>query len=229
MEIRTTRRGLRLVHGRHVLSEVLARPGPTHSVFDVLAATVAALSNGPRVLLLGFAGGGMIAPLRALGCTERVDGVDLDLTGVRLFRRVGRDWSGEVRVVKEDALAAVKRERRVPFVIEDLSVQLDDGDVVKPPISFSPLPGLIARRLAADGAAVFNLLPQPGRTWLSLEREVAAPFAAVRVIHLEEFENRILIGARALPDPAALGYQLRGVLELIGSRIGPTLRVHQRR
>ena len=60
------RGGLRLLEGDAVLSRVMARPGPTHMPFDVLAACVAALSPGRRALLLGFAGGGTVAALRAI-------------------------------------------------------------------------------------------------------------------------------------------------------------------
>ncbi|MEC9081308.1 MAG: hypothetical protein VYE44_05980, partial [Verrucomicrobiota bacterium] len=66
-EVKPTGRGARLVQNGSVLSEVLAQPGPTNSVFDALAALVRLFSPGARVGLLGFAGGGIIAPLRAMG------------------------------------------------------------------------------------------------------------------------------------------------------------------
>ena len=77
MKIERTRRGARIIDDDVVLSEILARPGPTHSLFDVLAAAVAAFAPGPRFAMLGFAGGGMIAPLRAMGCDIPVRAVDL--------------------------------------------------------------------------------------------------------------------------------------------------------
>jgi hypothetical protein len=57
VRIERTRRGARMIEGDVVLSEILARPGPTHSLFDLLAAAVTALSPGPRLAVLGFAGG----------------------------------------------------------------------------------------------------------------------------------------------------------------------------
>ena len=70
MRIKRTRRGAQMLQGGAILSEILAEPAATHSVFDLLAALVHLLAPGPRVAMLGFAGGGMLAPLRAL---ERLD------------------------------------------------------------------------------------------------------------------------------------------------------------
>ena len=61
MKIVRTRRGARIVDDDVVLSEILAKPGPTHSLFDLLAAAVATLAPGPRFAMLGFAGGGIVA------------------------------------------------------------------------------------------------------------------------------------------------------------------------
>ncbi|MBS2026602.1 MAG: hypothetical protein JST54_01755 [Deltaproteobacteria bacterium] len=230
MKTRKTRGSVRLVHGRHVISELPVRPGPTHSVFDVLAAALAALSGGDEVTLLGFAAGGMIAPLRALGRDDRVHGIDLDLTGARLFQRHARAWAGDVSVTRTDAVDFMRRQRRrQPCIVEDLSMQLEDGDVQKPDVSFDVLPKLIARKLSARGLAVFNLLPSPSRNWIAIERSVGAPFPEVRVVLLDEFENRVLLAARNLPEPASLQVQLDAVLELIGSRMTGTLQVRDRR
>ena len=77
-EVQQTRRGARLVQNGSVLSEVLAKPGATDSVFDVLAAAIQIFSPGDRVGILGFAGGGLIAPLRAMSGDHNLSGVDLD-------------------------------------------------------------------------------------------------------------------------------------------------------
>ena len=111
MRIVRTRRGLRLLEGDVILSELLARPGPTHCLFDVLAACVAALAPGPRIALLGFAGGGIVAPLRAMGFPHAIEAVDLDPTGEKLFRELARHWAGEVRVARMDALEWLAREQ----------------------------------------------------------------------------------------------------------------------
>ena len=63
MRIVRTRRGARLVERGLVLSEILGEPGPTHSLFDVLAVAVAAL-GGSRTLVLGCAGGGVVAKIQ---------------------------------------------------------------------------------------------------------------------------------------------------------------------
>lgn len=224
MEIRKTRRGARILHGPHVLSEVLAQPGPTHSVFDVLAAAAAAFSNGDELLALGFAGGGMVAALRALGRADRVQGVDLDLRGARIFERLGRGWSGEVHVARSDATSFLRRSRRrYACVVEDLSVQLADRDVQKPDDSYGPLPGLIAGHLSRGGVAVFNLLPTDARSWPFIMHAVASPFHASCVVHLDGFENRVLIAAAALPSARAVRARLDALLALIGSRMQGTL------
>ncbi|NIP94518.1 MAG: hypothetical protein GWO24_14175, partial [Akkermansiaceae bacterium] len=73
-KLRRCARGACLEQHGCVLSEILEEPGSTHSVFDVLAAAVAVFSPGRRVAVLGFAGGGMMAPLRKLGGDHEVEG-----------------------------------------------------------------------------------------------------------------------------------------------------------
>src|SRR3989442_1025681 len=117
------RGGLRLLEGDAVLSRVMARPGPTHMPFDVLAACVAALSPGRRALLLGFAGGGTVAALRAMGWRHPIDALDLSLEGHAHFREHSGPWSARslasglraaVRAIgsREAARIAVRRLRR---------------------------------------------------------------------------------------------------------------------
>ena len=76
--ITPTKHGLRLSQHGVVISELRTSAGPTHSVFDVLAAAIAVLAPTGRIGVLGFAGGGMIAPLRGLGVASVIDSVDLD-------------------------------------------------------------------------------------------------------------------------------------------------------
>jgi len=230
METRKTRHGIRIVHGRHIVSELLAQPGPTHSVFDVLAASVAALSPGRDLTMLGFSGGGMLAPLRSLGRDDRVHGVDLDLSGARIFRRLARKWSGDVSVTRADAVDFLRKStRRHACIVEDLSVQLANRDVQKPDVSFELMPSLIAKRLSKRGVAIFNLLPSDSRTWRELERGVMAPFEVARVVQLDDFENRVLLAGAALPDPWTIHQQLNAVLSLLGSKMAGTLHVRDRR
>lgn len=225
LKLRTTRRGVRMMHARHVVSEALHRPGATHSVFDVLAALTVLLSPEPELTLLGFAAGGMIAPLRALGHDHRVHGVDLDLQGARLFSRVASAWKGQVTVTRSDAVAFLHSLNRCsPCIVEDLSVQTPDGDVQKPGVSFGDLPALIESRLSDRGVAVFNLLPSSQRSWAAIERCVRAPFVEARRVDLAGYENRIVVAGRRLPSARVLVSQCNGLLSALGSRMTGTLK-----
>lgn len=207
-----------------ILSELLARPGPTHCLFDVLAACVAALAPGPRVGLLGFAGGGIVAPLRAMGFPHAIEAVDLDPTGETLFRELSRDWAGPVRVARMDALEWLARDG-VAFdvIVEDLSVPSPAG-TVKPASSFAALPPLVRSRLKPEGVAVTNLLPEPGASWDALIGPVARPHARAAVIDLEEHENRLVV-AGAIPEAADLSRRVRAALDAIGSVQARKIRV----
>jgi hypothetical protein len=218
-EIRTvrTRRGARLVQDDVVLSEVLAQPGPTNDIFDLIAATIAMLSRGDKVAMLGFAAGGTIAPLRAMGFAHPVEAVDLSTTGVDLFRELSRPWSFEVRFHHEDAWKWLKRRRsRFDVIIEDLSIATADG-VTKPEISYGDLPALIADRLTSDGIVLTNLLPVPGMSWRRLLEKIAAPHRRAQLILLDDYENRLLLAGPGLAPPSESSRMLRRVLSAIGS------------
>jgi hypothetical protein len=212
-----TRRGLRLLENDVILSELLAEPGPTHCLFDVLAACVAALAPGPRMALLGFAGGGVVAPLRAMGFGHPIEAVDHDPSGEALFRGLAASWAGDGRVAPMDAIDWLRRSGG-PFdiIVEDLSVP-GPGTTVKPRASFDGLPALVRSRLGPGGIAVTNVLPQPGTPWDALLGPVARPHARAAVVELDEYENRIVIGGAALPEPAALARRVRRALDSIGS------------
>ena len=191
-ELQRTPGGARLVQNGSVLSVVLSQPGPTDSVFDVLAAAMN-FSDGHRAGLLGFAGGGVIAPLRAMGGRHAVSGVDLDDSGYNLFCDVSDDWQGAVKFTKEDATQWL-RSRRTPFdvLLEDLSIPRD-GDVFKPDVSIDTLPQLIRAKLKPGGLAVFNLLPADNRSWAEMFRQVSEPFRCGIRITFESFYNQILV------------------------------------
>src|SRR6187402_1025733 len=105
MDIASTKHGLRLSQHGVVISELRTSPGPTHSVFDVLAALIAILAPVGRIGVLGFAGGGMMAPLRGLGVESTIDSVDLDRAGYDLFRRHCPAWAEQVNWREADAVA----------------------------------------------------------------------------------------------------------------------------
>jgi len=212
-----TRRGIRLVEGDAVISEILSAPGPTHSVFDLLAAAVVVLYGGPRLALLGFAGGGIVAPLRAMGFAGTLDVVDLDDRGERIFRRVSGAWRGPVCFELGEASEWLRRRRgRFDAIVEDLSV-VGPGGVTKPEVSIRTLPRLTKARLTPRGVAIVNLLPVRGMTWPSLMEAVGRPYRQRRIVTFSEFENRVLIAGRALPTARELSGALRETLGGIGS------------
>ena len=221
--VRRTRGGVRLEQHGCVLSELPSRPGPTHSVFDILAAAVVSCAPGPRVGMLGFAGGGMMAPLRALKGEHEVSGVDLLEEGYRLFREVAREWSGAVEFTKRDACSWLRaRRRRFDVLVEDLSVP-QDGDVVKPAVSWEVLPPLMARKLRADGVVVTNLLPTGGHSWAELTR--ACRVADGVVIEFDRFYNRVLVQGRSVGSARRVSRKLRKALRVLGSRTAEEIRV----
>ena len=219
------RRGARLVHGRNIVSSLPAQPGPTHSVFDLLAAATVLLADARRVALLGFAAGGSLAPLRALGCSAVVRAADLDVTGVGIFQEIAAAWGGDVKVAKAEASAWLRRQR-TPFdvVIDDLSVYVQ-GDVRKPEVSFTTLPALAARKLRPGGVALLNLLPEPGMAMEGLLSRTSAPFPQARSVWFEDWENQFVLGGERLPEPAMLQRALDAALRRLGSKLAGGFRV----
>ncbi|UCF68241.1 MAG: hypothetical protein JSV80_02765 [Acidobacteriota bacterium] len=207
-----------IVDGADVLSDVLDHPGPTHDLFDVLAAAVCALTPGPRVLILGFAGGGMVAPLRALGFSRRIEAVDLSRAGLGLFRQLCGAWAGDVRVHRADALSWLHRtRRRFDVIVDDLSVAGIDGQI-KPPESLDGLPELIPSRLSPRGIAIVNLLPVPDLSWARTFELVSAAYRRAVVIGGRSYDNRVVLAGRRLPDARRIGRSMRDTLARIGSR-----------
>jgi hypothetical protein len=90
--------------------------------------------------------------------------------------------------------------------------------VVKPDISWRVVPDLIRRRLKPDGVAVFNLMSPPGGRWREGVAGITRFFPAARIIHLDDFENRILITGGKLPPTNVLGKELRHALRRLRSR-----------
>lgn len=227
MKITKTRNGLRLSQHGVVISELRTSAGPTHSVFDVLAALIAVLHREGRVGVLGFAGGGMIAPLRHLGVVSRIHSVDLDRDAYDLFLRHCPAWAKGVEWDHADAQAWLRRQApNFGLLMDDLSIARG-GDVFKPDLCWQSLPGLIRQRLKPGGYAVFNLLRPACGAWNPDLRRVADAFAATRLIELDEFENRILIGGDELPSARVLGAVLRQALRRLRSRQAERIRVRR--
>jgi hypothetical protein len=218
MDITRTKHGLRLSQHGVVISELRTSPGPTHSVFDVLAALIAVLKPIGRIGVLGFAGGGMMAPLRELGVEGTIDSVDLDRAGYDLFCRHCPSWTNQVNWQQADAVTWLRRQSPdFDLLMEDLSVT-EGGDVIKPSITWNVLPELIQQRLNAGGVGVFNLMLPPSGKWKSDVERIAGLFGAARIIELEEFENRILAVGDRLPSARELGGMLRRALHQLRSR-----------
>jgi len=217
MRIVRTHRGARMEQDGLILSEILSAPGATDTLFDVLAAGVAALARGPRALLLGFAGGGMIAPMRAMGYGHPVEAVDLSLEGEVVFRELSEPWCGDVSVHEAEASAFLRASRRrYDVIVEDLSAPTAEG-VTKPPVALDVLPALIQRRLRPGGLAVVNVLPVPAMPWTRLLPQLAAPYRQARVIVLEEWENRVLLLGETLESAREISTLLRRSLAAIDS------------
>ena len=218
MEITKTEHGLRMSQHGVVISELRTTPGPTHSIADILAALIRVLKPPGRIGVLGFAGGGMQAPLCALGIETRVDAVDLDRMGWDLFRWHCPEWVRRVRWKKADAVTWLRAQPAdFDLLIEDLSVP-DGGDVFKPSITWDVLPPLIRDRLAPGGIAVFNLLPPPGGVWLRDVERIARTFGGARSVSFHDFTNRILIAGKSIPPVRELGAMLRAALRRLRSR-----------
>lgn len=218
MDITPTRHGLRLSQHGVVISELRTSPGPTQSVFDVLAALVAVLAPPGRVGMLGFAGGGMLAPFAALGWSRQFAAVDLDRDAYELFCRHCPRWREQVGWHHGDAADWLRRQPAgFSLLLDDLSVPAD-GDVFKPAVCWETLPALMRARLRPGGMAVFNLLLSPGDFWTQAVPRVAMHFADARVIRLADFENRLLVAGTALPSARELAARLRTVLLRLRSR-----------
>ncbi len=227
MDIHVTKHGLRLSQHGVVISELRTTPGPTHSVFDVLAVLIAVLVPDGRLGVLGFAGGGMMAPLRQLGVATTIHTVDLDRPAYELFCRHCPEWRGQVSWQQADAVEWLRAQPpKFDLLMDDLSVP-HAGDVIKPAICWSVLPGLIRRRLRPRGIAVFNLLQPDSGQWNLEVARIAGGLGTAIVIHLEEFENRILVAGRTLPSARELGTEVRRGLRRLRSRQAGRIRLRQ--
>lgn len=233
--VRRTRRGWRLSQHGTVLSEVLRQPGPTHSVFDVLAAACLAGPPVQDIALLGFGGGSVVAALRALGCQARIHAVDLDPTGFELLRKAGAPWLQPFEWHHADAMEWLRSSGRFDAIVDDLSIPRN-GDVEKPDATWDTLPALVADRLRSEGLAIFNLLRSARLGWTRGIEQIGARFRNGVMIHLDAFENRILVAQNDRPiaassalRPREFGAVLRSRLRALASRQSTAVRVRRPR
>jgi hypothetical protein len=213
-----TRGGARLEHAGHVVSQMRATPGPTHSLFDLMAACVSALAPGPRLALLGFGGGSIVAPLRALGWNHPIEAVDLSLDAALAYSRVASARLGDVRVTLRDAAAWLRSQRkRFDAIVEDLSLNVP-GDLAMPPVCFDPLPKLIAARLSTHGVAVVNVFSPGPLGWNARLRRLVPAGHRAAILEPDDFDHRLLLLSRQLPEARTLSTHIRATLRAIRSR-----------
>lgn len=211
-------------HGT-VLSEVLAKPGPTHSVVDVFAAAICGMAPESPLALLGFEGGGMLAPLRAMGGKHRVEAIDISRRSVNVFDKLCRGWCGEVQFHLADAEAWLRTTRRkYGGIVEDISISYN-GDIRQPDLVWRILPELAFRQLRSNGLAVFNLLRPEDVSWREAISMIVSPFDCAHLVAFEEFENRIVIAGSHGLSAREVSRRLRTELRRIGSRLGSGISV----
>ena len=218
-QIRRLDDAIEILDGDFLLSRTPRRAEATHTLLDVMAAIVHGLAPPAEPLaLLGFGGGGLVAPLRGLGWRGPIAGVDLDPEAEPVFREASVEWAGEVAVALEDAVAWLEAEPG-PFsaIVDDLSTLVDE-EVAKPYESVEAVPRLASERLADAGVFVSNLLPWPDAPFDALIGNIALPFADAVIVTLDEWENRILVGGRRLPAADDLEREVGASLSRLGSR-----------
>ena len=149
--------------------------------------------------------------------------MDLWSEGFDVFEEVAKEWCGPVRFYSEDAVTWLRRQRGCyDVIVEDLSVP-ENGDIVKPEVSLSPLPDLIRRRIKSGGVIISNLLPTPGFTWQTL---IASAHVAPGVlVEFESYHNRVLLQGRGIGEARQSGRALRENMRILGSALAEDIRV----
>ncbi|MEM7232516.1 MAG: hypothetical protein AAF517_10095 [Planctomycetota bacterium] len=211
-----------------VLSETLHRPGKTDSLHDVLAATLAAFCGpGGRCAVLGFAAGGLVAPLRAMNCNASIAGVDLDSRGPALFRNISSFPIEDVCVECADASDWLfEQPPHYDVILDDLSIAHDTEQVAKPETSWRTLPELMSERVRDGGTCVLNLLPEHRADVSADFRRVSSPFRRAATVHFDDYENVFVLGSNSLPPIEECRRILVSALERIGSNQSRRIRVN---
>jgi spermidine synthase len=190
----------------------------TGSVWDALAAPLLVLPKPRRnrVLILGLGGGSAARVVRALAPKAQITGVEIDPSVVRAARRwFDLDGLG-VDVVKEDARVYLERtRRRFDVIIDDVFVG-SQRTVRKP--DWLPDPGLslAAGNLRPGGILVSNTIDEA----TTVAREMRALFKGTLEIEVEDYDNRIVVGA---------GFPLSGRVLRTALMRNPTLGASARR
>jgi len=165
----------------------------TGPVWDALAAPLLLPPNPrrDRVLILGLGGGSVARVVRALASKARITAVEIDAGVVRAARR-WFDLDGlRVEVVRGDARRYLERtRRRFDVILDDVFVG-NRRNVRKP--DWLPDPGLAlaAALLRPGGILVSNAIDEAA----SVAREMRRLFASTLQIEIEDYDNRVLVGA----------------------------------
>ncbi len=165
----------------------------TGSVWDALAAPLLLLPKPrrDRVLILGLGGGSVARVVRALASKARITAVEIDARVVRAARR-WFDLDGlRVEVVRGDARRYLERTRRRFDVILD-DVFVGNRRTIRKP-DWLPDPGLAlaADRLRPGGILVSNAIDEAA----SVARTMRRLFASTLQIEIEDYDNRVVVGA----------------------------------
>jgi spermidine synthase len=190
----------------------------TGSVWDALAAPLLLLPKPrrDRVLILGLGGGSAARVVRALAPRARITGVEIDAGVIRAARRwFDLDGLG-VDIVKGDALRYLEQtRRRFDVILDDVFVG-NRRNIRKP--DWLPDPGLAlaAGRLRPGGILVSNAIDEAA----SVAREMRRLFVSTLQIAIEDYDNRVLVGA---------GFPLSGLSLRAALTRNPTLATTARR
>jgi len=177
------------------------RPGRglTGIVWWALAAPVLLLPKHPRqrVLLLGLAAGSVARALRALDPGAEIVGVEFDGDVLRAASEHFGLAELQVHVVHGDALAFLRRDRRLfDLIVEDLFLG-PSRSVHKPAWLAGEGYRLIRRRLRHDGLLVSNTIHEMPE----IARAMRLRGGRVVTLDVRDYHNRIVVAGRALPPP----------------------------
>jgi hypothetical protein len=190
-----------------------------------MAAATQVQGAAGKAALLGFAGGGMMGPLRALGGQQEVEAVDLCDKYFHVFHDLCRSWCGRVRFHHADAVSWLQETAsRYDVILEDLSVAVR-GDIIKPEVAWTALPGLMRKRVVKGGMILSNLLRPKDMSWTGLASRILGPEGRGVWVIFDEFENRLLVSGRVVPSAAEFSRLIRAQLGRINSRLTHRIQV----
>jgi spermidine synthase len=187
----------------------------TDSVWDALAAPLLLLPRARRrrLLILGLGGGSAARVARAIAPRAQITGVELDPKVVRAARQWFDLDELDVDVVQGDALHYLERTRKCfDVILEDIFIG-NSRSLRKPDWLPSPGLALAAGRLRPGGVLASNTIDEAAE----VTREMRSLFGSTLRIDIDEYDNRIVVGA----DFPLSGRDLRSAIKQ-NSVLGPT-------